>query len=493
MSSTNPAFVHHHDHHSSNFIVYHHPNIITTIQPHNSSPIIHAHHYNPKNSAIMLLSSSNEENTISISELSSPDYSDSGTYHPRQWAEHAHSIRLSSSPDRTGAHSPSDLASSPIRSSPILFSPPPPKQSTFQQKQSSSISVDSSFLNEKSNIQCENRQRSDNMYVTPMKKSISSDSTTPQTQNLKRGRPRNEEISNLILSGSNSLSSIKCDICHRVFPREKSLQAHLRTHTGERPYRCDYVGCGRAFAQSGQLRTHQRLHTGEKPFICRQRECHNRFTHPNRRCSLHPSAGVRRIIPVQPVIGFGGNKSTKKASVIKNINDDNNQSMMASTNNINNDDNNNNRLDKSIELAPLSQPISFTLSSSSNVLQQQPVVVARKTVINHTGRANISRKLDAELSAVAVANFNAAATITPTIAAPTSPPPPPPPQSDICNDENNPELLGALALMELANGILKKSTNTENIHPKFDSENQIKHDDAYLKRTKRILQSIQLN
>jgi uncharacterized Zn-finger protein len=86
----------------------------------------------------------------------------------------------------------------------------------------------------------------------------------------KRGRPRLEEITGLILHGSTSPSAIKCEVCNRVFPREKSLQAHMRTHTGERPYKCDFDQCGRAFAQSGQLRTHQRLHTGEKPFICAQ-------------------------------------------------------------------------------------------------------------------------------------------------------------------------------------------------------------------------------
>ena len=90
------------------------------------------------------------------------------------------------------------------------------------------------------------------------------------SSSTKRGRPRLEEITGLILSGSTSPSAIKCEVCNRVFPREKSLQAHMRTHTGERPYKCDYEDCGRAFAQSGQLRTHQRLHTGEKPFICSQ-------------------------------------------------------------------------------------------------------------------------------------------------------------------------------------------------------------------------------
>lgn len=48
----------------------------------------------------------------------------------------------------------------------------------------------------------------------------------------KRGRPRSESLTNLMMEGSTSPSSIKCKFCHRVFPREKSLAAHLRTHTG---------------------------------------------------------------------------------------------------------------------------------------------------------------------------------------------------------------------------------------------------------------------
>ena len=51
---------------------------------------------------------------------------------------------------------------------------------------------------------------------------------------LRRGRPRADKISSLIVEGSNTPSNIRCKICSRVFPREKSLQAHLRTHTGKR-------------------------------------------------------------------------------------------------------------------------------------------------------------------------------------------------------------------------------------------------------------------
>ncbi|XP_032873597.1 zinc finger protein 367 [Amblyraja radiata] len=110
----------------------------------------------------------------------------------------------------------------------------------------------------------------------------------------RRGRPRAELIRDLINEGEHSSSRIRCSTCNRVFPREKSLQAHKRTHTGERPYLCDYPNCGKAFVQSGQLKTHQRLHTGEKPFVCSETGCGSRFTHANRHCSKHPYARLRR-------------------------------------------------------------------------------------------------------------------------------------------------------------------------------------------------------
>lgn len=52
-------------------------------------------------------------------------------------------------------------------------------------------------------------------------------------ENHRRGRPRADALTNLMMQGSTSPSNIKCTYCNRVFPREKSLQAHLRTHTGK--------------------------------------------------------------------------------------------------------------------------------------------------------------------------------------------------------------------------------------------------------------------
>ncbi|XP_012278118.1 uncharacterized protein LOC105698440 [Orussus abietinus] len=125
------------------------------------------------------------------------------------------------------------------------------------------------------------------------------------SESHRRGRPRADALSNLMMQGSTSPSSIKCTYCNRVFPREKSLQAHLRTHTGERPYPCDYPGCTKAFTQSGQLKTHQRLHTGEKPFLCTEPGCEMRFTHANRHCPDHPYATLTRSddFVLKPVSG----------------------------------------------------------------------------------------------------------------------------------------------------------------------------------------------
>ena len=58
----------------------------------------------------------------------------------------------------------------------------------------------------------------------------------------------------------------KAGQCDKRFNRTSSLNEHLRTHNGEKPFKCTY--CEKSFAKSSDRNTHTRIHTGEKPFKC---------------------------------------------------------------------------------------------------------------------------------------------------------------------------------------------------------------------------------
>lgn len=93
------------------------------------------------------------------------------------------------------------------------------------------------------------------------------------TSKVKKGRqvePKDED---------NHLRRFPCPFqgCKYVAKYRSNLWDHKKTHTGEKPYACNWPSCSMRFSQTHQLKLHLRSHTGERPYVCDWPGCNSAF------------------------------------------------------------------------------------------------------------------------------------------------------------------------------------------------------------------------
>ena len=97
----------------------------------------------------------------------------------------------------------------------------------------------------------------------PLETARGSEGIVPKTEPLddddldeqdKAGVDAYNELTRQKMSQSNMAKRFVCETCQKCFSTKSDLRTHIRTHTGETPYKCDY--CDRAFKQRG----HRKLH-----------------------------------------------------------------------------------------------------------------------------------------------------------------------------------------------------------------------------------------
>lgn len=104
--------------------------------------------------------------------------------------------------------------------------------------------------------------QADNLNIAEIVDKGGSNSTPPENEKSKKAEDKPKKQPMLFRPRHQFI----CDTCGKVFKKKDSLQLHIYTHTGEKPFQCEL--CNAAFRQKHHLQRHMLRHSGQKNEIC---------------------------------------------------------------------------------------------------------------------------------------------------------------------------------------------------------------------------------
>lgn len=116
-----------------------------------------------------------------------------------------------------------------------------------------------------------------------------------------------EARSKMMSSRKERPKKFKCPHCeHARFSNNGQLKSHIRTHTGERPFKCE--SCSKTFTRNEELTRHKRIHSGIRPFACSS--CGKKFgrrDHLKKHMKTHLAQEKYNtvLLPVYPPFMYG--------------------------------------------------------------------------------------------------------------------------------------------------------------------------------------------
>ncbi|OQV26109.1 putative Zinc finger protein 180 [Hypsibius exemplaris] len=108
---------------------------------------------------------------------------------------------------------------------------------------------------------------------------ISHTGLKPEPSARKKREPRKKKTQNGE-EAETGKPKYTCSECGKEFSWKSYLERHAQTHSGIKPFECDYPGCEYRTGQTGNLKMHKQTHSGVKPHACNWPECTYRSTHP---------------------------------------------------------------------------------------------------------------------------------------------------------------------------------------------------------------------